>query len=81
MNLDTLLISLRSQVTPLWYQFGLAAGIDKEILDKYHEYPPEVCIVEVMDHWLRSGSPTWQDVAEILKDLQLSDLAEDIING
>ena len=80
-NLDNLLIQLRSQVTPKWYQFGLVVGIDKKVLDRYTSYSPEVCIIEVLDQWLRNRhtNPTWRDVADALKEIELYELAEKIV--
>ena len=52
LNLDNLLIQIRDQVTPKWYQFGLAVGISKETLDEFSNFPPEECIVEMSDLWL-----------------------------
>ena len=54
MDLDNLLINLRSEVTPKWHQFGVAVGMSEEILKKYFNYSPEECIVEVFDYWLRN---------------------------
>ena len=80
-NLDNLLIQLQSQVTPKWYQFGLVVGIDKKVLDGYTSYSPEVCIIEVLDQWLRNHhtKPTWRDVADALKEIELHELAEEIV--
>lgn len=83
MDLDSLLIQTRSQVTPKWYQFGLAIGIAEEILEKYSSYPPEECMVEMLDYWLRNhhtGKPTWRDVANALKEIELHQLAESMLN-
>ena len=79
-NLDNLLIQLRVQVTPKWYQFGVAAGIEREVLDKFaKQCSPEDCIVEMLDYWLRCGAkPSWKDVAKILKTINLTQLALDI---
>ena len=79
-NLDSLLIQLRSQVTPKWYEFGEAAGVEREVMDKFaKQCSPEDCIVEMFDHWLRiSDKPTWRDVAKILKSIHLTQLAFDI---
>ena len=79
-NLDSLLIQLRLQITPKWYEFGEAAGIEKEVLDKFaKQCSPEECIVEMFDYWLRSGDkPTWRDVVKILKTIHLPHLAFDI---
>ena len=83
MNLDNLLIQLRSQVTPKWHQFGLAIGIAEEALAKYSSYPPEECMVEMLDYWLRdhqTSKPTWRDVANALREIELHQLAESILN-
>ena len=55
-DLDSLLIQLRPQVSTKWYEFGEVAGIEKEALDKIAEQCPpdqEQCIVEQFDYWLR----------------------------
>ena len=71
LNLDNLLIQIRCQVTPKWYQFGLAVGINKETLDEFSNFPPEECIVEMLDLWLRTSEKavTWRDVADALKKI------------
>ena len=81
LNLDTLLIQLRQQVTSKWYQFGEAVGIDKEVLDNYaQDCHPEDCIVEMLDYWLRKRvkQPTWREIADTLKLIGLYQLASDI---
>ena len=82
LNLDNFLIQVRTQLTSKWYQFGLALGVDKDILNKYSEFPPEESIVEVADYWLRNSytKPTWRDVARALKKIGFDLLAEDILN-
>ena len=82
-NLDNLLIQLRPQVGPRWYQFGEAVGISKDVLDKFvKQCSPEDCIIEMLDYWLRSSTkqPTWNDIAKILKAVNLPQLAHDIEN-
>ena len=82
LNLDTLLIQVRNQLTPKWYQFGVAAGIPTDILSKCSNYPPEECIVEVLDYWLRKSGQSrkkWSDVASILKQIDLQQLANEIL--
>ena len=81
LNLDSLLIQIRSQVTPKWYQFGVAVGISKETLDELSNFPPEECVVEVLDLWLRrrETAATWRDVADVLKQIGLYLLAEKIL--
>ena len=81
-NLDTLLIHLRSQVTSKWYELGVAIGMDRVTLNKYSKYPSEECIIEVLDYWLRSHEYelTWGKVADILEQIDLHELAENILN-
>ena len=80
LNLDSLVVQLQAEVTPKWYQFGKAVGIDKETLDKYTKYSDDQCIIEVLDFWLRNhtGQPTWREIAEILRGIDLKRLAADI---
>ena len=80
-NLDNLLIQLRAQVSPLWYQFGEAAGVETEMLEKLaNDCSPQDCIVEMFDCWLRKQKepPTWRDVAKILKVIKLEQIAAKI---
>ena len=84
-NLDSLLIQLRSHVTPMWKEFGLVIGIADEVLDTYSSYSPEECLVEVLDYWLRmyhtaENKLTWRDVANAVKEIGLHQLAESILN-
>ena len=76
------MIQLRPQVGPKWYQFGEAAGIEKEVLDNYAKNcPPEDCIMEMLDYWLRihnAGKITWRDVARVLRAIGLRQLAGEI---
>ena len=80
LNLDNLLIQIKIEVTPNWYKFGEAIGVENEVLDKFARYPPEQSIVEVLDHWLRNhaGQPTWKEVAEALRGTGLQQLAFNI---
>ena len=82
LNLDNLLIQLRTQVTPSWYQFGLALGVAKDVLNKYSKCPKEESLVELADYWLRNSptKPTWRDVAKALKKIGFDSLANDILN-
>ena len=94
LNLDTLLIQLHSEVTLKWREFGQAVGLAEELLDKYSMYPPEECIVEVLDVWLRNYNcsdrdtdnnnmrrkPTWRDVAKALREIELHQLADNILD-
>jgi hypothetical protein len=83
LNLDSLLIHLKDQVTEKWHQFGVALGVEKEILDRCLNYPPEQSIVEILDHWLRSGDVedrNWKDVARALRQIEHHQLAKEIEN-
>ena len=79
LNLDTLLIQVSSQVTPLWHEFGVAAGVPMDTLNKCLNCAPEESVVEVLDHWLRQSKKTWRDVAHILNEIHLQELAEKIL--
>ena len=81
LNLDNLLIQIREEVTPKWYQFGLAIGINKETLNQFSNFTPEECIVEITDLWLRTNETTviWRDVANALKEIGCYRLAEKIL--
>ena len=75
------MIQIRHEVTPKWYKFGLAVGINKEILDEFSNFPPEECIVEMSDLWLRTSETivTWRAVADALKEIGCHRLAEKIL--
>ena len=81
MNLDNLLIHLRDEVTPKWYELGEIIGVPKETLDKYSEHPPDQCIIEILDYWLMlySDKLTWKDVAHALKELSFHQLSEKVL--
>ena len=82
-NLDNLLIQLREEVTPHWQNFGLTIGVPREVIVKYSEYPPDQCMIEILDYWLRhhdDAAPlTWRDVAVALRQIKLYQLAEKIL--
>ena len=68
----------------MWKELGLIIGIDEEVLDRYSSYPPEECLVEVLDYWLRKhhtakNKLTWRDVAKAVKEIGLHQLAESIL--
>lgn len=75
-----MLTQLRSQVTPVWYEFGQAVGVTRDVLDRCLGYPQEECIVEVLDHWVRTRKLTWRDVADGLRAIGLQCLANEILN-
>ena len=68
-DLNSLVYTLRGQVSSKWYPFGLAIGVPKQILDQLKHYPDEECLVEVLDYWLRHhpSQPTWKEVMEAKK--------------
>jgi hypothetical protein len=80
-NLDSLLIQLRPQISAKWYQFGEAAGIDNAVLDSFvKSCSPDDCLVEMLDYWLRKSPRklTWRDVAGVLKVINYLQMANDI---
>ena len=81
-------------MTLIWREFGQAIGLAEELLDEYSMHPPEECIVEVLDVWLRNYNcsnrdtnnnsmrrkPTWRDVAKALREIELHQLADNILD-
>ena len=79
LNLDSLLIQLQDKVTQNWYQFGLALGVEKKVLDRYLNYTPEQNIIEILDYWLRSDTKqNWNEVARALRQIYYHQLAKEI---
>ena len=82
LDLDNLLIRLQDKVTEKWHEFGVALGVEKEILDRCLKYPSEQSIVEIIDHWLRSYADcekrNWRDVARALRQIEHHQLAKEI---
>ena len=81
LNLDSLLIQLQAQVTQKWYQFGAAVGVPSDLLQQYSSYTADEGLIEVLNYWLNNHqNPTWRDVAKVLRDIELHELAESIMN-
>ena len=80
-NLNSLLLQIRDEVTPHWYAFGVSVGVPREIMDSWNDYPPDQCIVEVLDYWLAHYHRplTWVNVVHVLKEIKLHSLARNII--
>ena len=66
-------------MTPLWHEFGVAAGVPIDTLSKCLNCTPEESTVEVLDYWLRQSNKTWRDVARVLNEIHLRELAEKIL--
>ena len=77
-NLDLLLILLKEELAPKWYEFGQVIGVPKEVIDTYVGYPKDDCLTEVLDYWLRHhpGQLTWREVAQALREVKFYYLAE-----
>ena len=82
LDLDSLLIQLKPQVTPKWKEFANALGLS-DMIEKLSKYSAEECIVEVCDQWLKNqpGKTTWRDVAKVVKDIGLYQLADGILTA
>ena len=80
-NLDLLLILLKEELTPRWYELGLVVGVPKDVMDGYLGYPSDQCLIELLDYWLRHhpGQLTWKEVAQALRELKLYQLAEEAL--
>ena len=66
-------------MTPLWHEFGVAAGVPTDTLNKCLNCTPEERTVEVLDYWLRQSNKTWRDVARVLTEIHLRELAEKML--
>ena len=77
-DLHSLLILLKEELAPKWYDFGLIVGVPQDLMDSYSGYPPDQCLTEVLDYWLRhhTGKVKWIEVADALKAVELNQLAE-----
>ena len=79
--MESLLAKLQGRVSTRWFQFGLAIGVPKEILEALKCYPVEQCLVELLDYWLRyhPDQPTWKELADAIEDIQDYELASSIL--
>ena len=81
LSLDSLLIQLRAQVIPKWHQFGTVIGVPEDLLKQYSSYPDDGRLIEMLNYWLNNyQNLTWRDVAKVLRDIELNELAEGIMN-
>ena len=80
MNLDSLLIQLKPQMTSKWKEFANVVGLSN-IIKQLVKYSPDECIVEICDQWLKSqpNKPTWRDVANVVREIGFYQLANDIM--
>ena len=80
MDLNNLLHQIGTEVACKWYQLGIAVGISEEMLDECSNHSPEEAVVEVLDYWIRNHKPSWDDVAEVLNQIRLHELANNLPN-
>ena len=83
LHLDQLLLKLRSQVSPKWRQFGFAVRVPVETLNDLSSYQEEQRFSEIAGYWMKQhqGRLTWREVARIMKEIDLNDLAEEILSN
>ena len=76
-----LLILLKEELTPRWYELGLVVGVPKDVMDGYLGYPTDQCLMELLDYWLRHhpGQLTWREVVQALREMKLYQLAEEAL--
>lgn len=67
----------------MWFDLGDALDLPPSILDDIRdqfEANPMQCMIEVVDAWLHRhlsrGSPTWTEVAEALRKINQTGLAD-----
>ena len=81
-TVDELLLKLHSQVSPKWRQFGFAVRVPVETLNELSSYQEEDRLSEIANYWMKQhqGQLTWREVARIMKEIDLNDLAEAILS-
>lgn len=81
LDLDSLLIQLKPQVSSRWDHFAEAIGVSEAMMKDLSNLDPESRMVEIFDSWLRTqpSKLTWRDVAGVLKRIHLNQLADDIM--
>ena len=67
-----------STISDQWKELGSGLGLQPVILDAI-QGPPEVCMVEVIKHWIHEAMP--QTLSSILVRMGRADLAEKMIAG
>jgi hypothetical protein len=81
LDLNNLLDLIGLDVASEWYQLGRAVGISEEMLDECSNRSPQEAVVEVLDHWIRNHKLSWDDVADVLNEIGLHELANSLHQG
>ena len=74
LDLNSLLSRVQDQIPNYqWYQFGLALGVPKEVLDQLGEHSGDNCLTELLNYWLNNhkGQPSWQEVDEAQRRIDI----------
>ncbi len=80
-----MLIQVKAEVTPLWYEYGEVLGVPQEVLKELKGMEADNIdkLVEILDYWFRKfprgAGPTWKEVALSLKEIGLNKLAKDLM--
>ena len=84
-DLDMMLIQVKEEVAPLWYEYGKVLALPEKVLKdiKKLEMSDMDKLVEVLDYWFRKfppgGGPTWKEVAVSIREIGLTTLADKLI--
>ena len=73
LDFDSLLLKLKDNIdTKSWYQFGMAIGVPKDILEQLKHYPEVERMIELADYWLRNHptKPSWSDIRDAIKSIK-----------
>ena len=81
LDLNNLLHQIGTEIASKWYQLGIAVGISEEMLDECSNHSSEEAIIEVLDYWIRNQKPSWEDVAEVMYEVGLHELANSLHQG
>ena len=62
-----MLNTLQNQISDSqWYQFGVAIGVPRRVLNQIENYSEESRLAEVLDYWLKHhpGQPSWTEIID-----------------
>ena len=83
---DQHVFRLAAQVCASWKSMGILLGMtsnDLEVLEREYHYKPRDIWSRVAERWLAGGGgrsypPTWEGLFYLLKDMELTKVAEDM---
>ena len=71
-----MLNTLQNQISDSqWYQFGVAIGVPRRVLNQIENYSEESRLAEVLDYWLKHhpGQPSWTEIMDAQRKIRPED--------